>query len=84
MSYRVVWRTRARNQLARLWLDAADRQEITSISHVIDVRLSLNPLSQGEGRVGTSRILMIEPLVVLFEVIEDDRRVIVEKIWRLR
>jgi hypothetical protein len=70
------------NDLAALWVDAADRQEIADIANLIDQMLQRDPLNVGEARGGNSRILIFQPLAVMYDVIVDDCRVIVWQVWR--
>jgi hypothetical protein len=66
----VVWLQSADNELAAAWLqaDAATRQAITAASHVIDERMSQNPLTEGESRDENTRVTFEGPLVVRFQV----------------
>ena len=84
MSYEVDWRPVAVDGLARLWNAGSDRAAITAASHAIDQALARDPRSVGESRTGTTRLLIEEPLAVLYEIVEDDRRVYVLKVWRAR
>jgi hypothetical protein len=68
--------------LADLWNNAPDRAAVTAAANEIDARLARDPLSQGEGREGATRILFVEPLAVLFEVDTAARRVTVFDVWR--
>lgn len=81
MIFDVIWRPRAEKALAQLWLAAADRQAITIAAHSIDQQLRRDPNSIGESRTGATRILIVEPLAVLYEVIDDDRRAFVLSTW---
>lgn len=71
----------AESRLARVWLDAADRNAITSAAAAIDRLLSRGPESRGEVRFDTVRTLSVPPLGVDFEVIEADRMVFVLIVW---
>jgi hypothetical protein len=67
--------------LASIWVNAADRQAIADAANAIDALLADDPLGVGESRTGITRILIVEPLAVLYDVIVDDRRVSVWQIW---
>ena len=82
MKYTVVWRPTALQRLADLYNNAADRQSVTSAANHIDKLLGRDPLAQGESRGGPTRILLIEPLGVYYDVSEDDRLVTVWAVWR--
>lgn len=76
MSFTVVWTTNAERRLAELWMSQPSlKREITDAANEVDARLRLNPLGQGESRVGSLRIMLVEPLIVDFEVVLDDQRV---------
>jgi hypothetical protein len=76
MKFTVVWTPNAEKRLAELWMSRPQLQrEITSAANEVDARLQLNPLGQGESRTGTLRIMLVEPLIVDFEVVLDDQRV---------
>jgi hypothetical protein len=78
----VEWLPSALQELAEIWADAADRAAITAASHAIDRLLERDPLGQGEGREGATRILFVEPLVALDEVDGARRQVRVFDLWR--
>lgn len=82
MSYTVIWLNSAERELARLWLDAAARDEISAAAFEIDRLLRDDPEGQGESRSKTGRILFVHPLAILCEVVKDDRKVFVQHIWR--
>ncbi len=78
MTYTVVWLPSALNELAAIWLAAADRASVTAASHRIDQRLSVNPLAEGESPDNEAeRIAFEPPLQVLARVSQDDRLVLV-------
>jgi plasmid stabilization system protein ParE len=81
MRYTVHWTPAAERDLADVWLNAADRNAVTSASHVIDLLLAQDPDQQGEVCFDTVRTLVVSPLGVDFEVIEDDRIVYVLTVW---
>ncbi len=82
MRYTVLWRPSAEQDLAEIWMKAADRQAVASAADRIDRLLAQDPVSQGESRSGDIRVLLVEPLGVYFDVEADDRRVWVFAVWR--
>jgi hypothetical protein len=82
MPYDVRWSDDALEQLAEIWLDTPDPPAVTAANAEIDRRLARDPWSQGESRAGTRRVLVERPLIVAYEIIEDDRKVIVLKVGR--
>ena len=82
--YTVIWQTVAENELAELWLAAADRRAITLAASTIDTALSVRPLRLGESRASSvQRIVYQAPLGIEFEVVEDDKRVIVQGVFSI-
>lgn len=82
MNYRVTWQRAAKNDLADIWLNAADQNAVTVASAEIDRLLSDNPLQVGSAmRSSIHRRLGVSPLGVLYEVIEDDKRVVVQAVF---
>ncbi len=63
MRFTVTWHPSAEEELAAIWLQAADREAVTQAAHVIDQLLSSDPLTQGEDFYG-DRILVALPLAV--------------------
>ena len=81
MTYTVVWKPAAEEELARMWTDAFDRSAITMAADAIDQLLKSDPLAQGESRSGAIRIVFIHPLGMFFHVEEQDRIVSVLRVW---
>lgn len=71
MKYSVDWVESARDELANLWLAAANKQEITAAANRIDLLLQTNPDRQGY-LVDNLRVLHVPPLRILFQVSNDD------------
>jgi hypothetical protein len=84
MNCTVLWRPLAEQQLAQLWVNAADRNAIAAAADAIDGLLRRDPHLRGESRSGNKRILFVPPLTALFEVHEQDRIVYVTAIARSR
>jgi len=82
MSYDVSWLTSAEQELARLWISASDRAGLNSAAAEIDSSLARDPLSFGESRGGMTRIAIVRPLAVLFDVDAVNRAVMVWDLWR--
>jgi plasmid stabilization system protein ParE len=84
MSYTVLYRPRAENDLAAIWVAATDRAAVTRAADTIDALLRTTPLRLGESRPGATRILIVPPLGVHYEVVEDDKTVFVLHLWLIR
>lgn len=70
------------DDLAAIWVNAADRQDVTDAANLIERLLNNDPLKVGEAREGNSRILIVQPLAVYYDVIVDDCRVVLWQVWR--
>ena len=75
MKYTVTWKPAAKDRLAEIWMAAPDRRAVASAANTIDRSLGDDPLRRGESRSGTCRILVVEPLAVVYDVHELDRLV---------
>jgi len=75
MRYTLIWKPAAERRLAQIWMEGKDRNAITVAADAIDRALRYQPLTLGESRNGQIRILVEEPLVVVYEVREADRLV---------
>jgi hypothetical protein len=82
MKYEVVWRPIAEGRLADLWTAGPDRGEVATAANTIDATLGRKPRESSESRPGGTRILIERPLAVLFEIVEDNRRIYVLDVWR--
>ena len=82
MKYEVLWDARAEADLAAVWLAVTDRQAVTFASTWFDKQLSRSPLQLGESRASSvHRLAFHSPLGIEFEVIEDDKRVVVQAVF---
>lgn len=85
MSYTVVWTPSAEEDLAAVWVASSDRYGITTAADQIEERLRFEPLVTGEARESNvSRVVFLSPLSILFEVIEDDKRVLIRGVALIR
>jgi plasmid stabilization system protein ParE len=82
MKFTVEWLPAAEQDLAAIWVNASDQAEVTAAANAIDQALMRNPHTLGEGRLGVSRILVVAPLAVEYDVIVDDGKVVVWHVWR--
>lgn len=81
MNYTVFWTPSAEEELADIWLNAADRAAITQASHRIDQRLRRDPGNDGESRSRGRRIMIDRPLAVIYRPHPEDRTVDVLHVW---
>jgi hypothetical protein len=81
--YTLVWHASAQDELAQLWINARDRNAVTTAAHVIDVELSQDAATKGVEVGEGLRAFFAPPLRVLFTVDEGDRVVEVVRVRRL-
>lgn len=77
MNFTVIWRPAAEQELTSLWLASRSKYGLRDAANEIDRALRCDPLNVGESRNANRRIAIEGPLVVEFEVREDDRVVLV-------
>ena len=75
MKYTVTRKPATKNQLAEIWMTAPNRAAASAAANTIDRLLRDNAENEGEARGGISRILIVEPLIVVYDIHELDRRV---------
>ena len=71
--YTVVWVKSAQDELAELWLNAPDRNAVTTAAHAIDQELGEDAQDKGSELSEGLRSLFAPPLKAIFTVREDDR-----------
>jgi plasmid stabilization system protein ParE len=82
MKFTVVYLPSAEDQLAELWLSAEDRDAVREAADEIDRLLGQHPQDVGEARVSNLRILVRQPIAVLYDVRPDDQLVKVWAAWQ--
>jgi hypothetical protein len=83
MKWTVIWRPASESGLTDLWVSAADKAAITAAANRIDVLLRRSPFDVGESRDDDDRVYFDAPLGILFTIDELDRKVFVERVWRI-
>lgn len=82
MKYTVIWGPRAEAMLADIWLTSSNRDAVTEAAARFDKQLALIPLKMGESRESSvHRVSYDPPLGVEYEVIEDDKLVVVQGVF---
>lgn len=84
MRFTVVWTPSAEQELARLWLSAADRARVAAAADQIDASLAREPQLVGESRGGSTYIAIVAPLAVFYDIDEPNRLVRIWDLWRPR
>jgi hypothetical protein len=84
VSYSVTWTPDAEQALANIWIDAGDRNAVTAASHRLDLDLASDPFTRGIPRNSSvNRTATDLPLGIDYEIIEDDKKVRVLRVWSL-
>ena len=84
MYYEVIWTRAAENDLAAIWLATLDQAAMTAVAARLEELLADRPLRLGNARTSSvHRVAYLAPLGVEFQVIEDDKRVIVQAAFTL-
>jgi hypothetical protein len=82
MSYDVLWTPETGPMMATLWLESSDRSFFAWVVGQMESRLARDPLSAGESRTSSvDRIYFEHNVGIIYEVIEDDKKVFVHSIW---
>ena len=82
MKYTVIWSPQAESALAEAWLDAANRNAVSAASSTLERAIGKFPLRVGRPLASSvNRIAVISPLEIAFDIIEDDKKVIVQSCW---
>jgi hypothetical protein len=71
MRYTVTWRETARQQLARVWMRASDKDAVNRAANRIDRLLTVDPDTKGRDYFG-DRVLTVAPVWALYTVRPDD------------
>ena len=84
MKYTVAWTPAAEQELASVWLAAANRAAVTTASHRLDYDLTYDPYGRGIARNSSvNRTATDFPLGLDYEIVEDDKKVRVLRVWSL-
>ena len=78
--FTVLWRKELPGELATLWCDSSQRDEIAAAADQIVPELLIDAHLKGDILLAGQRQLTIGPLTVYFRVDEGDRKVFVEGI----
>lgn len=82
MRYQVLYRPVAEQELATIWLASPDRNAVTRAAGLLEQALTRSPLTLGESRSSSvHRVAFHAPIGIEYEVIEDDKRVVVQGVF---
>ena len=77
MKYTVVWKPRAQDQLAEIWLAAPNRSDVSNAANELDRILQHEPDTHGESRSENRRLVIVGALAVVIDIRKEDRIVAV-------
>jgi len=82
VNYTVEWAELAVDELAAAWLSATDQAGATRVLHILEQALGSTPFSVGRP-FGSSvrRFVLAPPVRLAFDIVEDDKKVIVQACW---
>lgn len=81
--YTVLWRNETEDELARIWCDSPNHQDITTASDQIDAELSIDAHEKGILLPNGGKCIAFAPLIAYFRVDDADRKVFVEAVESL-
>ncbi len=83
MNYTVIWSPSAEDQLILVWLAATDRTAVTLVAHRLESALVDQPFIGRPRNASVNRTATDSPLGIDFEIIEDDKKVRIIRVWSL-
>jgi hypothetical protein len=81
MNYTVEWTQPAEDELIALWMAAPDQSLMTTAVHRLEQRLQFNPYVGRAHQSSVNRVVLSSPIGIWFDIIEDDRKVLVLSVW---
>jgi hypothetical protein len=83
MKYVVEWTPPAEDELIALWTAAVDQSLAAAVVHRLEQRLQINPYAGQRRQSSVNRILLSSHIGLLFDMIEDDKKVLVLLVWSI-
>jgi hypothetical protein len=80
--FTVVYLASALDELAEIWIESADKNEVAIAANTIDRLLAINPNTRGFPFRESERQLAVPPLRVVFTIYDDDRLVRISRVAR--
>jgi hypothetical protein len=79
MNYIVHWTEVALDELAAVWMAAADRNAVTAASHQLELDVAADPYGRGLFRASSGNYTAVDlPLGI-----EDDKTVRILRVWSI-
>lgn len=83
MNYTVAWSEDALDQLTTVWLAATNQLAITGAAHRLELALADQPFIGNRRNSSVNRTATDSPLGIDFEIIEDDKKVRIIRVWSI-
>lgn len=80
--FTVTWHPDEENRLAEIWMQAGDRSAVAAAADRVDRELNPDGDQKGTPLVDDVRLLVVSPLAVIYQVLEEDRQLKVLQIMR--
>jgi len=81
VNYTVAWSEDALNQLTTVWLAAVNQLAVTQAAHRLEEALVQQPYIGRRRNSSVNRAAADVPLGIDFEIIEDDKKVRIIRVW---
>ena len=83
MKYAVEWTAPAEQELITLWTAAADQALVAAVVHRVEQRLQINPYVGKARQSSVNRVVLLTPIGLWFDIIEDDKKVLILSVWSI-
>ena len=81
MKYAVEWSPPTEDELITLWTAASDQSLVTAVVQRLEQRLRINPYVGQVRQSSVNRVVVSSPIGIWFDIIEDDKKVLVLSVW---
>ncbi len=83
MKYTIEWTPPAEDELIAVWTAATDQSLVTAVVHRLEQRLRINPYVGQTRHSSVNRVVLSPPIGIWFDIIEDDKKVLVLSVWSI-
>jgi mRNA-degrading endonuclease RelE of RelBE toxin-antitoxin system len=84
MPYEVRWSSYAEKELDQPTLSASQKQALSDATARVEAALAMAPRDVGTMRLVSTRILVDKPLGIVYDIIEDDKIVVIAEAWIIK
>jgi len=84
VSYAVEYLPPAEDELISAWTAAPDQALVTAVVHRLEQLLRINPWRVGRPyQSPLNRVVLASPVGMWFDIVEDDKKVLVLSVWSI-